>query len=44
MVSIDRDKCIGCGMCVKDCFFGVLSLKENKAEVSAPCFDCGHCV
>ena len=44
MVSINQEKCIGCGMCVKDCFFGVLSLKENKAEVAAPCFDCGHCV
>ena len=33
MVSINQEKCIGCGKCVKDCFFGVLSLKENKAEV-----------
>lgn len=44
MVSIDREKCIGCGLCVKDCFFGVLGLQEKKAEVSGPCFDCGHCV
>ena len=44
MVSIDQNKCIGCGMCVKDCFFQALSLKEGKAEVSADCFHCGHCV
>lgn len=44
MVSIDPKKCIGCGLCVKDCFFGVLSLKEGKAAVSADCFHCGHCV
>ena len=44
MVSIDREKCIGCGLCVKDCFFGVLSVKDGKAEVSGDCFNCGHCV
>ena len=44
MVSIDREKCIGCGMCVKDCFFDVLNIKEGKAEVSGDCFHCGHCV
>ena len=44
MVSIDQNKCIGCGMCVKDCFFGVLSLQDKKAVVSGDCFHCGHCV
>ena len=44
MVSIDQNKCIGCGMCVKDCFFGVLIVKDGKAEVSGDCFNCGHCV
>ncbi len=44
MVSIDLEKCIGCGLCVKDCFFGVLSLRDGKAAVSAECFNCGHCV
>lgn len=44
MVSIDQNKCIGCGLCVKDCFFQVLSLQEDRAAVSAGCFECGHCV
>jgi len=44
MVSINADKCIGCGLCVKDCFFGVLQVTDGKAEVSGDCFDCGHCV
>lgn len=44
MVSIDQNKCIGCGMCVKDCFFGVLSLQDKKAVISGDCFHCGHCV
>lgn len=44
MVSIDQNKCIGCGMCVKDCFFQVLHLQDKKAVVSGDCFNCGHCV
>lgn len=44
MVSIDKNKCIGCGLCVKDCFFQVIGLKDGKAEISAECFNCGHCV
>lgn len=44
MVSIDKNKCIGCGMCVKDCFYGVIGLQDGKAQVSAECFACGHCV
>ena len=44
MVSINSEKCIGCGLCVTDCFFGVLNIKEGTAEVSGDCFHCGHCV
>lgn len=44
MVSIDQNKCIGCSMCVKDCFFGVLQINDHKAEVTGECFRCGHCV
>ncbi|MBR2850791.1 MAG: 4Fe-4S binding protein [Anaerotignum sp.] len=44
MVSIDKNKCIGCGMCVKDCFYSVISIQDGKAQVSGSCFECGHCV
>ena len=44
MVTIDQKKCIGCGMCVKDCFYGVISVQDGKAQVSDSCFECGHCV
>lgn len=44
MVSISAKKCIGCGLCVKDCFYQVLSIKDGKATVSGNCFQCGHCV
>ncbi len=44
MISIDQNKCIGCGLCIKDCFFQAIELKEGKAQVSIDCFNCGHCV
>ena len=30
MISIDQNKCIGCGLCMKDCFFGVLEMKDGS--------------
>lgn len=44
MVNIDKKKCIGCGMCVKDCFPDNLFLNEGKAEVKGRCMQCGHCI
>lgn len=45
MVNIDIDKCIGCGLCVKDCVGNVLELRDKKAyRVSEECILCGHCV
>lgn len=42
---VDRDKCIGCGECVKVCPSHLLELREKKAEVvyGEACFACGHC-
>ena len=28
--KVDKDKCIGCGLCVKDCMPKILVLDENK--------------
>lgn len=44
MISIDEDRCTGCGMCVTDCVSGVLSIKDGKASVSGSCMQCGHCI
>lgn len=43
-VIIDSEKCIGCGLCVKDCVGFDISLLDNKAAPAGlSCIKCGHC-
>lgn len=43
-IVIDKEKCIGCGQCVKDCVAGFLSISEGKAKTgTVGCIGCGHC-
>ena len=44
MIVIEKEKCIGCGLCVKDCPAGKLKLEEQKAVYTPGCIECGHCV
>lgn len=44
MVNIDKEKCIGCGACVEDCFPENLFLDNGKAEIKGRCMQCGHCI
>jgi nitroreductase/NAD-dependent dihydropyrimidine dehydrogenase PreA subunit len=42
---IDRDKCIGCGECVRVCPSQTLELQDGKAVVTgARSLACGHCI
>lgn len=43
MVEITKEKCIGCGLCVKDCPVNNLSVKDGKVAVQGICMECGHC-
>ncbi len=43
-ISIDRQKCTGCGVCVVICPYRVISMKDGMAEHSGvACFLCDHC-
>ena len=43
-VIIDKDKCIGCGKCIKDCVSEKLKLVDDKAQfMFERCIQCGHC-
>ncbi len=45
LLEIDRSKCAGCGLCVRTCPFGALSMDaENIVVVSEACTACGSCV
>jgi nitroreductase/ferredoxin len=42
---IDRDKCIGCGECVRVCPSQTLEMQDGKAVVTgARSLACGHCI
>lgn len=45
MFSVDKEKCIACEQCIKDCPTHIISLKEGRAEIYGDnCLKCGHCV
>lgn len=43
-VIIDKEKCIGCGLCVKDCVGCDIEIIDGKAVAHGKsCITCGHC-
>lgn len=45
MMIVDNEKCVGCGLCVKDCFANDIKITDGKANIgNITCFKCGHCV
>ena len=45
MMIVDEEKCIGCGLCVKDCFPKDIEMIGGKAHINnVTCFKCGHCM
>lgn len=45
MMKVNNEKCIGCGLCVKDCFPNDIKIVDGKAKISnITCMKCGHCI
>ncbi len=44
-LELYRDKCTGCGMCIKVCPHGVFEINEKKAVIMDrdACMECGAC-
>ncbi len=44
-LQLDRDTCIGCGLCCQLCPHQVFVLEGNKAEIAQldDCMECGAC-
>ncbi len=45
MIKVEKKKCVGCKLCVNDCFVNDIELIDNKANIrNKKCFKCGHCI
>lgn len=44
MLTIDAEKCIGCGVCESQCAFGAIEVLAGLAVVNDKCTLCGTCV
>ena len=47
-ISIDRDRCTGCGVCAVVCPAGVVAVDDDGTPATVPeraqfCIECGHC-
>ncbi len=44
MLKINKELCIGCGICEEQCAFGAIEIVDGVAEVGDNCTLCGACV
>jgi electron transfer flavoprotein alpha subunit/NAD-dependent dihydropyrimidine dehydrogenase PreA subunit len=43
LITVDKEKCIGCSICVQVCPFNAAKLVDKKAEMNDNCTLCGAC-
>ena len=43
-IHADPGRCIGCGLCVRDCTAGNITIRDGKAVFAENCYGCGHCI
>ena len=42
---VSREKCVGCGLCIRDCLRNTIFMRDGKAEIDVSgCIKCGHCI
>jgi ferredoxin len=44
MPWVDKERCVGCGICVRECPVNAISIKNRKAEIDMKkCIRCKKC-
>lgn len=43
-IYIDKEKCVGCGLCVKSCPFDAIIVENKMADITSACTECGACL
>jgi len=43
-IEISAEKCVGCRLCIKECMFNAIEIKDKKAVINENCSLCGACV
>ena len=42
-IEIIIEKCVGCRLCIKECMFGAIEMKDKKAVINDNCTLWGLC-
>ena len=43
--SVNQEKCVGCGMCIRNCAHDAITITDKKASINhTKCVGCGRCI